>query len=96
MSTSRIIIVLAIAFGSTSLFTPEAVPPRQMERLGRGVVAINKGEGNVYVGWRLLGTDPDAIAFNLYRATNRGKPVKLNGRPITEATSFVDAKARSD
>jgi rhamnogalacturonan endolyase len=64
-----------------------------MERLGRGLVAINHGEGKVFVGWRLLGTDPDAIAFNLYRGTDGGKPVKVNDKPIIESTSFVDTSA---
>jgi rhamnogalacturonan endolyase len=67
--------------------------PRQMEELGRGVVAINQGNGRVFVGWRLLGTDPEAIAFNLYRTTDGSKPVKLNDKPVVEATSFVDSRA---
>ncbi|MDQ3812408.1 MAG: rhamnogalacturonan lyase [Armatimonadota bacterium] len=65
---------------------------RQMERLGRGVVAIHQDNGKVFVGWRMLGTDPDNIAFNLYRATGGGAPVKLNQQPITGPTSFVDDK----
>jgi len=64
-----------------------------MERLGRGVVAVNQGDGKVFVSRRLLGNDPDTIAFNVYRTPESGKPVKLNDKPITEATSFVDAKA---
>ncbi|MFD2569176.1 rhamnogalacturonan lyase [Spirosoma soli] len=61
-----------------------------MENLGRGVVAINQGEGKVYVGWRLLGTDPDNIAFNLYRTSGNGKPVKLNKQPIIQSTNYID------
>jgi rhamnogalacturonan endolyase len=64
-----------------------------MEHLGRGVVAAHQGEGNVFVGWRLLGTDPDDIAFNVYRATADGPPTRLNAAPITTATHFVDAGA---
>jgi rhamnogalacturonan endolyase len=63
---------------------------RQMEDLGRGVVAIHHEPGRVFVGWRLLGTDPEAIAFNLYRATTGAAPVRVNERPIGEVTSFVD------
>jgi rhamnogalacturonan endolyase len=66
---------------------------RQMENLGRGVVVINQGDGVVYVGWRLLATDPNDITFNVYRAANGGEPVKLNDEPIAERTSFVDATA---
>jgi hypothetical protein len=40
-----------------------AVAQRQMENLGRGMVAINQGKGKVYVGWRLLATDPDDVVM---------------------------------
>jgi rhamnogalacturonan endolyase len=63
---------------------------RAMENLGRGLVALNQGNGKVFVSWRLLGTDPDGIAFNLYRATGDQSPVKLNPDPITRSTHFVD------
>src|SRR5262249_51799974 len=42
--------------------------PRLMEKLGRGLVAIHPGDNKVFISWRLLGTDPDAITFNLYRS----------------------------
>jgi rhamnogalacturonan endolyase len=48
------------------LATP-AHAQRQMENLTRGIVAVKQGRGGVYVGWRLFGTDPESIAFNLYR-----------------------------
>ena len=63
---------------------------RQRENLGRGMVAIHQGDGMVYVGWRMLGTDPDDIAFNLYRSTGGGRAVKLNDQPITQSTNHVD------
>ncbi len=66
---------------------------RQRENLGRGVVAINQGEGKVYVGWRLWGTDPNDTVFNLYRATDGAAPVKLNDRPIVQSTNYVDSTA---
>ncbi|MCX7048665.1 MAG: rhamnogalacturonan lyase [Candidatus Sumerlaeota bacterium] len=62
-----------------------------MEKLGRGVVAINQGDGKVFVSWRLLGTDPNSTAFNLYRAVGGGAPVKLNAGPLTKATWFQDS-----
>jgi rhamnogalacturonan endolyase len=64
-----------------------------MEKLSRGVIAVNQGDGKVYVGWRMFGTDPDTIAFNLYRTTESGKPIKLNSEPLTSSTNFVDARA---
>ncbi|MGE4568282.1 MAG: rhamnogalacturonan lyase [Bacteroidales bacterium] len=63
---------------------------RQMEKLTRGVIAMNTGNGTAFVSWRLLGTDPDGIAFNLYKSADSGKPVKLNDAPITGGTNFVD------
>jgi rhamnogalacturonan endolyase len=64
---------------------------RQMEDLGRGVVAVNQGGGKVYVGWRLLGTDPNDVAFNLYRVTGDAEPVELNEQPIMQSTNYVEA-----
>ncbi|HKJ41899.1 MAG TPA: rhamnogalacturonan lyase [Sunxiuqinia sp.] len=66
---------------------------RQMEYLDRGVVVMRTSPDSVYIGWRMLGTEPDDIAFNLYRQTNKQKPVKLNRKPITQSTNFVDARA---
>lgn len=63
-----------------------------MEKLSRGVVAVNQG-GKVFVGWRMFGTDAVNVAFNLYRAADGGKAVKLNGKPIADVTFFVDEKA---
>lgn len=73
--------------------TPGKTPLRHMERLSRGVVAVNQGDGQVFVGWRMFGTDPDNIAFNLYRVTDNGKPLKLNDSPISDVTDFIDEKA---
>jgi rhamnogalacturonan endolyase len=63
-----------------------------MEKLGRGVVAVQYETGKVFVGWRILGTDPSSIAFNLYRATE-GKVSKLNQQPIVTASSYVVERA---
>jgi rhamnogalacturonan endolyase len=63
-----------------------------VENLGRGVVALRTGS-SVYVGWRLLGTDPASVTFNLYRATDGGAPVRLNDAPLSQTTDFVDATA---
>lgn len=68
---------------------------RQMEKLGRGLIAVRQGGDSVYVGWRMLGTDPDDIAFNLYRQSGKSAAVKLNKNPITESTNFVDEVAKN-
>jgi rhamnogalacturonan endolyase len=67
-----------------------------MEYLNRGVIAVKETGGGVYVGWRLLGSDPPDVAFNLYRAIGDGPAVLVNDEPITTATNLrdeeVDAK----
>ena len=68
-------------------------PPRQMETLGRGVVAVKLPDGKNFVSWRLLGTEPDNIAFNLYRSTAGAAAVKLNATPLANSTNYTDASA---
>ncbi|WP_305067603.1 rhamnogalacturonan lyase family protein [Tellurirhabdus bombi] len=58
---------------------------RKMEMLGRGVVAVRTSPDQVYVGWRLLATDPANVAFNVYRGAT-----KLNATPITQSTNYTD------
>lgn len=72
-------------------FSVDALAQRQMEKLGRGVVAVRKGADSVFVSWRILGTEPDDIAFNLYRKTDTKSPIKLNAAPLTKGTNFIDA-----
>jgi len=46
--------------------------------------------GKVYLGWRLLESDPDGVAFNVYREQFGAEPVKLNAEPIRRTTDFTD------
>lgn len=78
-----------------SIFSP-IYAQRQMEKLGRGVIAVRQGADSVYVGWRMLGTDPNDIAFNLYRKTGTAHPIKLNASPITSSTNYVDTGVNFD
>ncbi|BAV08860.1 rhamnogalacturonan endolyase [Filimonas lacunae] len=74
-----------LLFFITLLFSNSMYAQKQMEKLGRGVVAVRTSSSQVYVGWRLLGTDPSTISFNVYRGTT-----KLNSTPITTSTNYVD------
>jgi rhamnogalacturonan endolyase len=65
---------------------------QQMEYLNRGVYAINQGNGNVFVSWRLLGTESNDKAFNLYKTVD-GKTIKLNKNPLVTASCFIDELA---
>ncbi len=66
---------------------------RVEERLDRGLVALRRPDGSVYVGWRLLKSDPGDVAFNVYRADANGNLEKLNASPIRTTTDFVDTSA---
>lgn len=72
---------------SEALETPAVtVLYRQAEYLDRGLVAVKQADG-IYVGWRMLGTDPDSVSFDLYR-----DGVKINSTPITGSTNYLDAQ----
>ena len=58
---------------------------RFVENLNRGVVAVRTSTEQVYVGWRLLGTEPSTIAFNIYRDGKR-----LNPTPLATTTNYID------
>ncbi|WP_457420925.1 rhamnogalacturonan lyase [Roseateles sp. P5_E7] len=62
---------------------------RQMEKLDRGVVALSTSSG-VFVSWRLLGTEPAGVRFNVYRDGKR-----VNAEPQALA-NLVDAKGSAD
>ena len=64
---------------------------RVRERLDRALIARPIADGKVYLGWRLLDTDPADIAFNVYRRTASAPPAKLNSEPVRTTTDFVDA-----
>ncbi len=62
---------------------------RLMEALDRGVVAVPTNDGKVLVSWRLLASDEEDIAFNVYRKI-KGSTVKINPKPVTRATALLD------
>ncbi|MEW6358002.1 MAG: hypothetical protein AB1696_16835 [Planctomycetota bacterium] len=66
---------------------------RVREALDRGLVALPTSNHRVYLGWRLLDSDPKDIAFNVYRSIEGKQPEKLNATPIRDTTDFVDATA---
>jgi rhamnogalacturonan endolyase len=81
------LVIAAMLFAVSSVARAQYL----MEKLGRGVVAVRQNETQVYVGWRLLGTEyPTDIGFNIYRTVGSGAPEKLNGDPLTQTTDFTD------
>ena len=84
------LLLLALLTPLTRAATPA---PRQMENLGRGVVALKSEERKIFISWRVLGTDASALTFNLYRSAGTATtaaPEKLNVAPIAGATHFLD------
>jgi hypothetical protein len=67
--------------------TPPAGNAKWVERLNRGVISVRSGSANL-VSWRLLGTDPAGVEFNVYRGSTR-----VNSSPITGSTNYLDAGA---
>ncbi|WP_277714049.1 GDSL-type esterase/lipase family protein [Paenibacillus mucilaginosus] len=62
----------------------DSTQARQAEYLNRGLVAVLVDNG-VFLSWRYLNTDPNEIAFNVYK---NGK--KVNAAPISGSTNYVD------
>jgi len=87
---------VAVYDSAISTTVPSEVSPlykfktfdRYMEQLDRGLVAMNIGDGNVYLGWRMFKSDPSGpeFGFNVYR-----NGVKLTSAPITGSTNYLDA-----
>src|SRR5688572_17470824 len=90
MRDARRFIVTALLGCGSFLSSNTAGAQHVMENLRRGLVVVRSGETSAYVGWRLLGTDPADVRFNLYRATADGPPSRLNKVPLTTTTDFVD------
>jgi hypothetical protein len=75
---TRLTSVLLLTSLAVSLLPSSVSAQRQMEKLGRGVVALHSATSQAYIGWRLLATDPSDIGFNIYRSANGAAGVKLN------------------
>ena len=83
-----------LAAGALVALTPaapaSAATARQVEKLDRGLISVHSGSGNL-VSWRWLATDPNDVAFNVYRGGT-----KLNSSPLTGATNYLDSGAAAD
>jgi rhamnogalacturonan endolyase len=75
--------VVAIVFSQPA----SAATSRQVEKLNRGIISVRSGSDNL-VSWRLLGTDPSGVSFNVYRGSTL-----LTSSPITNSTNYLDAGA---
>ncbi len=57
-----------------------------LENLNRGLIAVPAQNKGIYLGWRLLVSDPKNVKFNIYR-----DGIKINSQPIENSTNYVDA-----
>lgn len=55
--------------------------------------AQNKGNRKVLLSWRSLPDDPVDIAFDIWRISRDGEPVKINSIPISGRTNYQDNTA---
>lgn len=93
----RSLILVAVLLAVASIASAQLA-----EKLDRGVVAVRTAEG-VYVGWRLLASDPADVAFNVYRLGPSGvaecatpHAECITPQPVRDSTNLVDAKAAKD
>jgi len=72
-----------------------------VEKLGRGLVALEREDGSVFLSWRLLDSDPEDMAFEIVRAQSVGSVGQLIVLPFSwsqpyRATNYVDKTAKQD
>ena len=75
---------LGLVVSIVLLWAGISIAAREMERLDRGLIAV-KVSGGVYLSWRMFGTDPESVSFNLYRDGS-----KVNSEPIATSTNYTD------
>lgn len=88
MNKCRLLSLIVLAAMTSAIAQPRYSPTLQKEHLGRGLVAIRQDSLSTAVSWRLLETDAQGTAFNIYRDGQR-----INAKPLTEATFFTDDHA---
>ena len=80
-----VVSLVGVALFSTDGFTEE--------KLDRGLIALERSDGSVYVAWRLLRSDPSDIAFEIFRKGPNDKdfhPRAKQSKPIVRSTNVVD------
>ena len=89
---SGVIVLSGIASPESHISRADAAvvsEPRLVEDLGRGLTAVYMGDNKVYLSWRLLGTEPQQVTFDIYRRTG-SEEIKLNDQPLAQGTNYTD------
>ncbi|WP_281297379.1 T9SS type A sorting domain-containing protein [Flavobacterium limnophilum] len=76
----KLALILLLLLGTSS----QIYAQRTVEKLNCGLVAMRLNANQVYVGWRMLGTEPTDVSYNLYC-----DGVKVTGSPFTTSTNFT-------
>lgn len=76
----KLVIILLLLLGTSS----QIYAQRTVEKLNRGLVAMRLNASQVYIGWRMLGTEPTDVSYNLYC-----NDVKVAGSPFTTSTNYT-------
>jgi hypothetical protein len=85
LKTSIVLLCFLLFIPSFKAYADETIPPRQMEFLDRGLVAVKITDG-VFLSWRLMGNDDPQTVFKIYRDDTLIKTTLP-----TDATNYSDA-----
>lgn len=77
---------------AASLLTTVSLTLSAAETLDRGLVAFPRGNGEVYLSWRLLETDPRDIAFEVRRSPDAASPGEQVA-VVKDSCNYVDRAA---
>jgi len=87
-------IFFLVIFISSLIFIGCSKKSSISEKIDRGLIALPKDRGVVYVGWRQLSSDPKDIGFNVYRMEiGKNEYEKVNDEPVLNSTNYVDREA---
>lgn len=76
----KTVLLLLFLFGTIT----QTYSQRTVEKLNRGLIAIRLNPKQVYIGWRMLGTDPTNTSYNLYFNEK-----KVTGSPFASSTNYT-------
>ncbi|MGY5354182.1 rhamnogalacturonan lyase family protein [Wenyingzhuangia sp. IMCC45467] len=74
---------------SITLFSQN--PPRQMEDLDRGLLAVRRNSNEVLLSWRILASEFEIASYNIYKG-----PTLLNTIPNNGSSNYVDITTSND
>lgn len=65
---------------------------RISEKINRGLVAFKVSDG-IYLSWRLLSSDSEDVAFDVYEKKEGEQARKINAQPVSASTDFLAENA---